>query len=133
MPALASVSVDVRVPTAAAQQRIDELMRELTPRIPGARLEVLSGVQRPPREPESSADLFTLASRVAAEPGQALLHGMPVGGASDGDWTAATDCPALDGLGAVGDGAQADTEYVEVAQMIPRTRRLTELITGTVR
>lgn len=133
VPALASVSVDVRVPTAAAQERIDELMRELTPRIPGARLEVLGGAQRPPMEPESSADLFTLASRVAAELGQAPLYGMPVGGAPDGNWTAATGCPALDGLGAVGDGAQADTEYVEVAQMIPRTRLLAELITRTVR
>lgn len=34
VPALARVSVDVRVPTAAAQDRVDELMRGLTARTP---------------------------------------------------------------------------------------------------
>ncbi|MEV1078318.1 M20/M25/M40 family metallo-hydrolase [Streptomyces sp. NPDC050211] len=133
VPALARVSVDVRVPTAAAQDRIDELVRELTPRTAGARLEILGGAQRPPMEPESCADLFALASRVAVELGQAPPRGTAVGGASDGNYTAATGCPTLDGLGAVGSGAHADTEYVEITQMIPRARLLAELITRTVR
>lgn len=131
MPALARVSVDVRAPTKAAQDRIDELMRGLTARTPGARLEVLGGRQRPPMEPESSAGLFALASRLAAELDQEPLRGSAVGGASDGNYTAAAGCPTLDGLGAVGGGAHADTEYVEVAQMIPRTRLLAHLIDHT--
>ncbi len=40
VPALARVSVDVRVPTTAAQDRVDELMRGLTAWTPGARLEL---------------------------------------------------------------------------------------------
>lgn len=47
----ARVSVDVRVPPPAAQDRVDELMRGLTARTPGARPEVLGGSQRPPMEP----------------------------------------------------------------------------------
>lgn len=133
VPATARVSVDVRVPTAAAQDRIDALVRELTPRTPGARLEVLGGPGRPPMEPESSADLFALASRVASELGQAPLSAAAVGGASDGNHIAASGCPTLDGLGAVGGGAHADTEYVEVAQMVPRARLLAELMRRTVR
>ncbi|MGW0585509.1 M20/M25/M40 family metallo-hydrolase [Streptomyces sp. NPDC002920] len=131
VPALARVSVDVRVPTPAAQDRVDELIRGLTARTPGARLEVLGGSQRPPMEPESSAELFALASRLAAELGQEPLRGLAVGGASDGNHTAAVGCPTLDGLGAVGAGAHADTEYVEVARMVPRARLLAQLITRT--
>ncbi|MFI1028663.1 M20 family metallopeptidase [Streptomyces sp. NPDC020951] len=131
VPALARVSVDVRVPTPAAQDRVDELVRGLTARTPGARLEVLGGGQRPPMEPESSAELFALASRIAAELGQEPLRGLAVGGASDGNYTAAAGCPTLDGLGAVGGGAHADTEHVEVARMVPRTRLLAQLIART--
>ncbi|MEV0040024.1 M20/M25/M40 family metallo-hydrolase, partial [Streptomyces sp. NPDC050804] len=133
VPALARVSVDVRAPTAAAQDRIDELMRGLTARTPGARLEVLGGRQRPPMEPESSAELFALTSRLAAELGQEPPRGIAVGGASDGNYTAAAGCPTLDGLGAVGGGAHADTEYVEVVQMVPRTRLPAQLIMRTRR
>ncbi|MFJ1597235.1 M20/M25/M40 family metallo-hydrolase [Streptomyces sp. NPDC088261] len=131
VPALARVSVDVRVPTPAAQDRIDALLRGLTPWTPGARLEVLGGGRRPPMEPESSAELFALASRLAAELGQERLRGIAVGGASDGNYTAAVGCPTLDGLGGVGGGAHADTEYVEVGRMVPRTRLLAQLLLRT--
>lgn len=43
VPALASVEVDVRVPTVAAQRRVDELVRALVPRVAGTRLEVSGG------------------------------------------------------------------------------------------
>lgn len=131
VPALARLSVDVRVPTAVAQERIDELMHGLTARLPGARLEVLGGRQRPPMEPESSAELFALASRLATELGQEPPRGIAVGGASDGNHTAAVGCPTLDGLGAVGGGAHADTEHVEVAWMVPRARLLAQLVART--
>ncbi|WP_329128212.1 M20 family metallopeptidase [Streptomyces sp. NBC_01465] len=133
VPALARVSVDVRVPTSAAQERIDALMRGLTPREPGSRLEVLGGSQRPPMEPESSAELFALASRLALELGHEPLRGIAVGGASDGNHTAAAGCPTLDGLGAVGGGAHADSEYVDIGQMVPRTHLLAQLIMRTRR
>lgn len=128
VPALARVSVDVRAPTAAAQDRVDALMRGLTARTPGARLEVLGGRQRPPKEAESSAGLSALACRLAAELGQGPLRGVAVGGASDGNLTAAVGCPTLDGLGGVGAGAHTDGEYVDVARMVPRARLLARLV-----
>ncbi|GAA4800900.1 M20/M25/M40 family metallo-hydrolase [Streptomyces ziwulingensis] len=131
VPALARLSVDVRVPSAAAQDRVDAAMRALTARTPGARLEVRGGGRRPPLEPESSAALFALAARLAAELGQGPLRGTAVGGASDGNHTAAVGCPTLDGLGGVGAGAHADTEYVEVAWMVPRARLLARLVAHT--
>ncbi|MDX2408515.1 M20 family metallopeptidase [Streptomyces microflavus] len=133
VPARARIAVDVRVPTSAAQDHIDTLLRGLTPRTPGARLEIRGIGGRPPMEPGASAELFTLASRIARELGQSPLRGIAVGGVSDGNCTAAVGCPTLDGLGAVGAGAHADDEYVEVASMIPRSRLLAELITRTLR
>ncbi|MER5324909.1 M20 family metallopeptidase [Streptosporangium roseum] len=128
VPALARVSVDVRVPTLAAQERVDELMRALSPRLAGTRLEVLGGPNRPPLEETSSAGLFALAQRIAAGLGLAPLSGVGVGGASDGNYTAGAGCPTLDGLGAVGGGAHAVHEHVVVAEMPGRTRLLTGLI-----
>lgn len=58
---------------------------------------------------------------------------MSVGGASDANYTAAMGCPTLDGLGAVGAGAHADSEYVDVTRMVPRARLLAELIARTRR
>uniref|UniRef100_UPI0004CCB5EC M20/M25/M40 family metallo-hydrolase n=1 Tax=Streptosporangium roseum TaxID=2001 RepID=UPI0004CCB5EC len=128
VPALARVSVDVRVPTLAAQERVDELMRALSPRLAGTRLEVLGGPNRPPLEETSSAGLFALAQRIAAGLGLAPLSGVGVGGASDGNYTAGVGCPTLDGLGAVGGGAHAVSEHVVVAEMPGRTALLTGLI-----
>ncbi|QDY81222.1 M20 family metallopeptidase [Streptomyces qinzhouensis] len=131
VPARARVSVDVRVPSRAAQQRIDTLIRELVPRTPGARLEITGGAGRPPLEPASSAGLFALASDLAAELGQGPLRGLAVGGVSDGNRTAAVGCPTLDGLGAVGGGAHADHEFVRLDRMIPRARLLARLVART--
>ncbi|MER5647763.1 M20/M25/M40 family metallo-hydrolase [Streptosporangium sp. NPDC002524] len=128
VPALARLSVDARVPTLAAQRRVDELMRALSPRIAGTRLEIVGGPNRPPLEHASSAGLFALAREVAAELGLAPLTGVGVGGASDGNFTAGAGCPTLDGLGAVGGGAHADDEHVVVAEMPGRTALLTGLI-----
>ncbi|MFF6892878.1 M20 family metallopeptidase [Streptomyces microflavus] len=133
VPARARIAVDVRVPTSAAQDHIDTLLRGLTPRTPGARLEIQNIGGRPPMEPGASAELFALAFRIARELGQGPLRGIAVGGVSDGNCTAAVGCPTLDGLGAVGAGDHADDEYVEVASMIPRSRLLAELVTRTLR
>lgn len=129
VPARASVRVDVRVPSLAAQRKVDGLMRGLTPVAAGARLEVLGGPNRPPLEASSSADLFGLARTVGAKLGLEL-SGVAVGGGSDGNFTAGIGCPTLDGLGAVGGGAHADNEHVIVAELPVRSRLLTDLVTA---
>ena len=47
------------------------------------------------------------------------------GGGSDGNFTAALGVPTLDGLGAIGDGAHALHEHVELASLpaAPRSSR----------
>ena len=54
--------------------------------------------------------------------------GVAVGGGSDGNFTAALGVPTLDGLGAIGGGAHADHEYVDVATMPDRARLLAGLV-----
>ena len=54
--------------------------------------------------------------------------GVAVGGGSDGNFTAALGIPTLDGLGAVGGGAHADTEHLLVASMPERARLVAGLV-----
>jgi glutamate carboxypeptidase len=65
------------------------------------------------------ARLYDQARTVAKEIGIDLAEGS-TGGGSDGNFTAALGVPTLDGLGAVGDGAHALHEHVEIAALADR-------------
>ncbi|MDX8029188.1 M20 family metallopeptidase [Lentzea sp. BCCO 10_0856] len=119
--------VDVRVRNLAEQLRVDEAMRALQPVLDGAKIEVTGGPNRAPMELEMSAALFDLASGIAAEMGLGLSSAA-VGGASDGNFTAGVGVPTLDGLGAVGGGAHAESEHVLVSELVPRTTLLAALV-----
>lgn len=128
VPAMARISVDVRVRTIAEQQRVDDDFRALQPILPGAVLELEGGPNRPPLQATASAALFERATRLAGDAGLDPLESVAVGGASDGNFTAGIGIPTLDGLGAVGGGAHADDEHV-IADKIPgRTALLAILI-----
>jgi glutamate carboxypeptidase len=78
--------------------------------------------------PESaSAALFPLAR--AVDP---AVRGVAVGGGSDGNFTAAAGVPTLDGLGAVGGGAHADHEYIEVSTMPERAALIAGIVAQLV-
>ncbi|KIP53184.1 M20 family metallopeptidase [Leucobacter komagatae] len=128
VPARASFKVDVRARTSAEQQRVDEEIRALTPVLPGATLEVIGGVNRPVLERSSSEALFERVQETAAQLGLEPFVGVAVGGASDGNFTAGIGVPTLDGLGAVGGGAHAESEHVIVEEIEPRTRLLGALV-----
>jgi len=109
--------VDVRAPTREAADRIDAVFRALQPLRPGARLTVHGGFDRPPMERTAGgAALFAAAAAVAADLGRELGEGA-AGGGSDGNFTAALGVPTLDGLGAIGDGAHAAHEHVDVPSL----------------
>ncbi len=132
VPATATVTVDVRVPTLAAQEKTDTALRALKATLPGARVEVRGGPNRPPLEETASAELFASARESARTLGIGELASTAVGGASDGNFTAGVGCPTLDGLGAVGGGAHADHEHVIAAELVPRTRLLAALVRHVV-
>jgi glutamate carboxypeptidase len=128
VPAKATVAIDVRAMTEAEQSRVDQVLRGLRPVLPGAGLELLGGPNRPPLQPTASAELLTRARRLAEELGLPPLLDVAVGGGSDGNFTAGVGVPTLDGLGAVGDGAHAEGEYVVVSAMPERAALVAALV-----
>jgi glutamate carboxypeptidase len=128
VPARATVAIDVRAMTEAEQSRVDQVLRGLRPVLPGAGLELLGGPNRPPLQPTASAELLTRARRLAEELGLPPLLDVAVGGGSDGNFTAGVGVPTLDGLGAVGDGAHAEGEYVVVSAMPERAALVAALV-----
>lgn len=130
VPAYAQVDVDGRARTAAELERVDRQIRALTSSLEGARVEVTGGINRPPMERSAAADLFRQAQDLAAQLGIGELTGEEVGGASDGNFTAAAGVPTLDGMGATGGGAHAEHEHALVEDIAPRTALLAALIAG---
>lgn len=128
VPARAELAVDVRVRNREEQARVDAAMRLLTPVLPGARLTITGGPNRPPLEHSAASGLYDRAAVIASGLGLPPLGQAAVGGASDGNFTAGIGVPTLDGLGASGGGAHADHEHVIVADVAGRTALLAALI-----
>lgn len=129
VPAMGEFAVDVRARDLAEQSRVDIAMRRLRSTVDGCELEVTGGPNRPPLPAGSSAALFAMATEVAARLGLPLPKWAAVGGASDGNFTAGVGAPTLDGLGAAGGGAHADSEHVLVGELTGRTELLVALVT----
>lgn len=124
----AQAKIDVRVPTLADASRVEAAIRNLTPHVPGTRLEIRGGVERPPFERTAAvAGLFQTAREAASDLGRDLGEGS-TGGGSDGNFTGALGVPTLDGLGPMGDGAHAAHEHVIVSDLAWRAAFLSTLI-----
>jgi len=128
VPAEARVLVDCRVEKISEFDRVDALFRALQPVLPGASLEVLGGFNRPPMPSSASAWLYPLAEEVVRDLGLPPVVGVAVGGGSDGNFTAAAGVATLDGLGAVGGGAHADHEWIDVDVMPTRALLIAGLV-----
>lgn len=132
VPANASLAIDVRAASPAELSRVDAGLRATVlaaeRAVAGTTVALSGGVNRPPLEAASSAELFTRAARIAQELGLPALRGVAVGGGSDGNFTAGTGLPTLDGLGAVGDGAHAEGEYIHLPSMAERAALLATLL-----
>ena len=121
MPAEARATIDARAITRADADRVQTHDAGADGRRSPARtLEVTGGFDRPPLERTAGVvKLFEQARAVAADLGIALEEGS-AGGGSDGNFTAALGVPTLDGFGAIGDGAHAIHEHVEIDALVPR-------------
>lgn len=120
-------TVDVRVPTKADAERLQDAILRLQPPLDGIRLEIDGCFNRPPLEPTAANQaLWQTAYALAADLGFTLEQGM-AGGGSDGNYTS-LHTATLDGLGAVGDGAHARHEFLYIDKMIERSALLTLLL-----
>jgi glutamate carboxypeptidase len=127
IPDCANAVLDLRALRIADMREIEQRLRGLRPILPGAKLEVRGGFNRPPLERKYSAELFERAQSLAKQMGLAIGEAA-AGGGSDGNLTAALGIPTLDGLGAVGDGAHSPGEYIIARSMPQRAALLAALL-----
>jgi glutamate carboxypeptidase len=127
VPDTATLSVDARVWSKDEAARLETSVRGYRPADPRVSVEVEVEFDRPPLEltPGSRA-LYEHARRIALDLGFDLLAAR-VGGASDGNLTAAAGVPTLDGLGPRGGGAHARDEFVWVSDLPRRAALLARL------
>jgi glutamate carboxypeptidase len=128
VPDLAVLDIDIRSFSMAELERVDAAIKAIVPVNPGTTYEVTGGFNRPPLESSSTMALYERAEKVAKEIGMPVLGHASVGGASDGNFAAAAGAQVLDGLGAVGSGAHAKHEWVDISTLEDRSNLLHALI-----
>ena len=117
----ATAALDVRVSSTDEARRIDGVLGGLEPANPAATITVEGAWNRPVMErTDRNVSLFRVAEAAARSLGLTVTE-TSVGGASDGNFAAALGAAVLDGLGAVGDGAHARHEWVDLDRMVERT------------
>jgi glutamate carboxypeptidase len=126
--AAAWAEIDVRVETQADATRIERRLRALRPVDKQCRLQWSGELNRPPmgRTP-GTVRLFRQAQALARQL-SIPLEEAATGGGSDGNFTSALGVPTLDGMGAVGNGAHAADESIQLASLVPRATLLAGMI-----
>src|SRR5260370_29844063 len=102
VPKHAPAGVDARAWTTAELERVGREIRQLTPRLPGATVEVSGGINRHPLEESAATTLLALAQDAAADIRLAPPDGPPSPGRSDANPPAALGVPTLAGRAPVG-------------------------------
>ena len=119
--------IDVRVQTRADAERIEASIHALKAETPGVTLRIEGAIGRPPMEAtEANQQLWRVAQTLGDELGLELEQAT-AGGGSDGNTTSLYSA-TLDGLGAVGDGAHASHEFIEIERLCERCALLTLLL-----
>ncbi len=129
-----TIHVDVRAALPEEAHRVHEALTNLQPIGEGINLHCAGGTNRPVMERTSStAHVFARAKAIAEDLGEPLQETV-VGGGSDGNFTAALGRPTLDGLGAVGGGAHAVHEWIDLPRsLLQRTSLLAGLLVDHAR
>lgn len=121
--------VDVRVMHGEEAIRIQQAMDSMSSKLEGAQFNVEGNFERPPmpRNEQRIAD-FERARQIAGMLGIELKES-GTGGGSDANFIAPLGISVLDGLGAVGDGAHSNREFIHKASLATRTALLSALLT----
>lgn len=131
VPEDATLQVDVRVWSRAEAERVEAALLGYRSELDGVELAVAGEFDRPPMEESAAAKrLYATARGIAMQLGFELAAAR-VGGASDGNLTAAAGIPTLDGLGPNGRGAHARDECVFVEDLARRAELLARLVSET--
>jgi glutamate carboxypeptidase len=128
----ATAEIDVRITSTRDAARLERQFRALRPIDKACKLQITGGINRPHMERSAGAvRLFQQARELAGKIGFQLEEAS-TGGGSDGNFTAALGIPTLDGMGAVGEGAHAIHESIQLDMLAPRTALLAAMISRHV-
>lgn len=129
IPARATAAVDFRATDQLSFEQTNEKIMNLTPNMPGAKVEVVVRTTRPPME-------FNEGNQYAVEQAKAIASAMNIplkadgtGGMSDANFTSTLGIPTLDGLGPVGGGAHTLEEFISIYSIPRRAALFTGLLT----
>lgn len=129
VPDRAEVKVDVRCPTPEQQEEVDRALRGLVGTTPaGVEISVDGGINRPPMTEDRAIPLLERLDAAAAAASSPPPGHTSVGGISDANLVAALGVPTLDGLGAVGGGAHAEHEWIDLGATAARVPLVTALV-----
>jgi glutamate carboxypeptidase len=120
--------VDIRVMQPGEWERAEAAVKNLKPVLHGTSLEVTGELNRPPMPfDERMKATFERAESIAASIGMNVTAG-GTGGASDGNFVAPLGIPLLDGMGAVGNGAHSEREFIFANSMEQKARLISSLL-----
>jgi glutamate carboxypeptidase len=126
--AQAAAEIDIRVASRADGEEISRKILGLQPQLPDCQLRVTGGINRGPfEESPAGLTLFERARAIARNLGFEVDK-FSSGGGSDGNFVAALGTPTLDGMGSLGGGAHALTEYTVLDALPLRAALLAELM-----
>jgi glutamate carboxypeptidase len=119
--------IDVRVQTQADAERVESAIHDIETVTPGVSLVIEGAIGRPPMErTDQNQQLWRIAQELGEDIDLALEQGT-AGGGSDGNTTSLFTA-TIDGMGAVGDGAHAQHEYIYPDLLPVRCALLTLLL-----
>ena len=128
VPEEAVAQVDVRVMQPGEWERLEVEMQALKPVLDGTSLEITGGLNRPPMPfDEIMKTTFEKAKSIVANIGMEIKAG-GTGGGSDANFVAPLGIPVLDGLGAIGEGAHSEREFIFADSLQKRVKLLAALI-----
>ena len=130
VPERASAVCDLRIAVPEEIERIQEWARTRTPVLQGAQVRVTVDTNRPPMPRDARmAVTFQKIQALSSQLGLQLGEG-GTGGASDANFVAPLGIPVMDGLGAVGEGAHSEREFLRVDSLPERAALLAAILTG---
>jgi len=128
VPDEAHALVDFRILEMEEYERLKAWVDHLAPHIEGTHISASIDLNRPPMPRDATmARTYQKARDIALQLGLQLTEGS-TGGGSDANFVAPLGIPVLDGLGAVGDGAHSEREYILSASLAERAALLAALL-----
>lgn len=125
IPETARLTMDVRYRTREVCQSVHRQIMDLRAQMPGVRLEVQGKIDKPVMI--ADPNLFQKAAELGRDCGLEL-KGVPIGGGSDGNFTADAGIPTLDGLGTSGEFLHNPNEYIHIGHIARRTALTVKLL-----